>query len=47
MAALIFSLHPRMAALFVLCATAGGLKYTLLKTVIDRPVLGKSADLEW
>ncbi len=39
MAACIFDSHLGLAALLALCATAGGLKYTLFKTLIDRAVL--------
>ena len=39
MSAGVVASHPVLATLLALCSTAGGLKYTLFKTAIDRAIL--------
>jgi len=41
MSAAVVASHPLLATLLALCSTAGGLKYTLFKTAIDRAILPK------
>ena len=41
MTATVVTTHPILAAFLFLCGTAGGLKYILFKTVLDRAILPK------
>ena len=39
MSAAVVASHPLLATLLALCSTAGGLKYTLFKTAVDRAIV--------
>ena len=41
MSAAVVASHPVLATLLALCSTAGGLKYTVFKTAIDRAIVPK------